>query len=103
MLVLKAVLEAVAGATGLFLILIMVYQLAIGLLLIWALIVFSRYLILPRMMDNSQGVHPLATLASLFVGLMLFGVVGIVLGPVILAIALSLFRQLRDRPLLTAK
>ena len=79
------------------------YQLTIGLLLIWGLIVFSRYLILPRMMDSSRGIHPLATLASLFVGLMLFGVVGIVLGPVILAIALSLFRQLRNRPLLTSK
>ena len=79
------------------------YQLTVGLLVIWGLIVFSRYLILPRMMDNSQGVHPLATLASLFVGLILFGVVGIVLGPVILAIALSLFRQLRNRPLLTSK
>ena len=79
------------------------YKLTVGLLVIWGLIVRSRYLILPRMMDSSQGIHPLATLASLFVGLMLFGVVGIVLGPVILAIALSLFRQLRNRPLLTSK
>lgn len=79
------------------------YQLTVGLLLIWGLIVFSRYLILPRMMDSAQGIHPLATLASLFVGLMLFGVVGIVLGPVILAVALSLFRQLRDRPLITVE
>ena len=79
------------------------YGLAVGLLVIWGLIVLSRYLILPRLMDASQGIHPLATLASLFVGLMLFGVVGIVLGPVILAIALSLFRQLRNSSVLTAK
>ncbi|MBR5429176.1 MAG: sporulation integral membrane protein YtvI [Firmicutes bacterium] len=78
-------------------------MLAVGLLVMWGLIVVSRYLILPRLMDSSQGIHPLATLASLFVGLMLFGVVGIVLGPVILAIGLSLFRQLRNRSLLTAK
>ena len=77
------------------------FNLAIGLLIIWGLIVLSRYLILPRMMDSSQGIHPLATLASLFVGLMLFGVVGIVLGPVILAIALAVFRQLRSPSLLT--
>ena len=79
------------------------FHLAVGLLVIWGLIVLSRYLILPRLMDSSQGIHPLATLASLFVGLMLFGVVGIVLGPVFLAIAMSLFRQLRKRPLITAE
>lgn len=65
---------------------------ALGLLLIWGLIIFSRYLILPRLMGDSMGLHPLATLASLFVGLMLFGVVGIVLGPVILAVAVALVK-----------
>lgn len=72
---------------------------ALGLIAIWALIVLSRYLILPHMMGRAQGIHPLATLASLFVGLMIFGVVGIILGPVILAICLGLFRRLRNGPL----
>ena len=77
------------------------YGMAVGLIVIWALIVLSRYLILPRMMGKSQGIHPLAFLASLFIGLMLFGVVGIILGPVALAVGLSLIRQLRSRPLLS--
>ena len=77
------------------------YGMAIGLIVIWVLIVLSRYLILPRMMGKSQGIHPLAFLASLFIGLMLFGVVGIILGPVALAVGLSLIRQLRSRSLLS--
>ena len=57
------------------------YQLAIGLLITYALISVIRQYIEPKIVGSSLGVHPLITLASMYFGLKLFGFMGIIIMP----------------------
>jgi len=54
---------------------------ALQLLAVWAVALTIRQIIEPKIMSKSIGLHPLPTLISMYVGLNLFGTVGLVLGP----------------------
>lgn len=56
-------------------------RLGIGLLLLYGIIVLVRQLIEPKIIAHNIGLHPLTTLISIYMGLMLFGFWGLVLGP----------------------
>lgn len=64
--------------------------LGFGLLILYGLTVLQRQLAEPKVLSSNLGLNPLATLISLFVGLQLFGVLGLVIGPVVLVILISL-------------
>lgn len=55
-------------------------------------LVVGRTILEPRVIGDRIGVHPLATLMSLYVGLKLFGVSGFIIGPIIAIILVSLAR-----------
>lgn len=57
------------------------YNQGIGLLIIYALITVIRQYIEPKIVGTSLGVHPLVTLAGLYIGLKLFGFMGMFLVP----------------------
>ncbi|BAS28959.1 sporulation integral membrane protein YtvI [Limnochorda pilosa] len=59
---------------------------ALWLLLLYFGIFFTRQLATPRLLGTSIGIHPVVTLISIYGGIIFFGPVGILLGPV-LAIA----------------
>ncbi|KHF39456.1 hypothetical protein LQ50_15485 [Halalkalibacter okhensis] len=63
--------------------------LGVGLLILYALTITLRQLAEPKVLSSSLGLNPLATLISLFVGLQLFGFIGLFIGPVILVLLLS--------------
>ncbi|MFC0470900.1 sporulation integral membrane protein YtvI [Halalkalibacter kiskunsagensis] len=65
------------------------FFLGIGLLILYALTITLRQLAEPKVLSSSLGINPLATLVSLFVGLQLFGFIGLFLGPVMLVLLLS--------------
>ncbi len=52
------------------------YFLAIGLVVIYVVITVVRNLIEPKIVGEQIGLHPLATLASIYIGLKLFGIIG---------------------------
>lgn len=56
-------------------------KLAIGLIVIYLLLMAFRQYLEPKIIGNQLGVHPLVTLAALYFGLQLFGFVGIFLVP----------------------
>lgn len=60
------------------------FKLAASLTALYVIIVVMRQIMEPKLVAENIGVHPLATLASIFIGLKILGVVGIFLGPVIL-------------------
>lgn len=62
------------------------YSFAIGLLILYGIITAVRQLLEPKILAESIGLHPLATLVSLYVGLKAMGAVGVVLGPVVLVV-----------------
>ncbi|MBC7960489.1 MAG: sporulation integral membrane protein YtvI [Vallitaleaceae bacterium] len=69
------------------------YALALGLLIIYAVVIVVRNILEPKLVGSQTGLHPVLTLMALFVGVQLFGVLGL-LG---LPITLSLLKNLNDK------
>lgn len=69
------------------------YKLALGLLIVYVVITVIRNIIEPKIVGAQIGLHPVVTLASMFLGVQLFGVIGLFGFP----ISLSLLRHLNDR------
>lgn len=65
---------------------------AIGLAVLYIIVVVQRQLIEPKVLSSSIGIDPLATLISLFIGYKLIGFLGLIIGPIILVIINTLQR-----------
>ena len=53
-----------------------------GLAIIYICTLFTRQFLEPKILGNQIGIHPILTLASIYMGIMVFGFFGIFLGPV---------------------
>ena len=62
----------------------------IGLTILWLLVVISRQIIEPKIVGKQVGLHPLTTLVSMWLGLKLFGGVGLFALPIGLLIVMEL-------------
>ncbi len=74
--------EAIAGEMGL----------AIGLGILYIIVLVQRQIMEPKILSSSIGLDPLATLIALFVGFKLIGFLGLIVGPVTLVILSTLNR-----------
>lgn len=54
----------------------------IGSLVIYGVIQITRQIIEPRILGGNLGIHPLVTLMSMYAGVIIFGFLGIILGPI---------------------
>lgn len=68
------------------------YTIALGLLIIYVAVTIIRNVIEPKIVGGQLGLHPVITLMSMFVGLNLFGVIGLFGFP----ITLSFLKHLND-------
>lgn len=68
------------------------YPLAMGLLIIYLIITVIRNILEPKIVGSQIGLHPILTLASMFVGAQLFGIIGLFGFPILL----SLLRNLNE-------
>jgi sporulation integral membrane protein YtvI len=59
------------------------YPFAIGLLVIYGTVFLVKQLISPKILGYQIGIHPLIVLISIYAGFKMFGVVGIIIGPVV--------------------
>ena len=66
------------------------YRLAIGLVLLYVVIVIVRNIIEPKIVGQHVGLHPIVTLLAMVVGTYVFGPIGLLGLPVALAIAVSM-------------
>lgn len=66
------------------------YSMAIGLIIVYIIVLFTRQILEPKILGTQIGIHPLLTLMSIYVGLQLFGVFGIFIGPCIVVIIKTL-------------
>ena len=66
------------------------YGLAIGLIIMYVVILLTRQFVEPKILGKQIGIHPLATLMSIYVGLQVFGVFGFIIGPIIMVIIKAL-------------
>lgn len=67
-------------------------SLGIGLTVLYTTTSVVRQMLEPKIVGDNIGLHPLATLVSLYIGLRLGGVVGMILGPVSLVIIIACYR-----------
>ncbi|CAH0346233.1 sporulation integral membrane protein YtvI [Bacillus sp. CECT 9360] len=67
-------------------------SLAIGLGVLYVVVIVQRQLLEPKVLSSSIGLDPLATLVALFVGFKLIGFLGLMVGPVVLVIINTLQR-----------
>ncbi|MGV8168873.1 MAG: AI-2E family transporter [Candidatus Nanoarchaeia archaeon] len=66
---------------------------AIGMLLFGAIIVMNiDNVIKPRLIGTKTGLHPMLVLLGIFGGLQLFGFIGMIIGPVIVAICILIIK-----------
>ncbi|WNR43348.1 sporulation integral membrane protein YtvI [Paenibacillus roseipurpureus] len=66
--------------------------LGIGLSVLYGVIVIARQIMEPKVLASSVGLDPLATLVAMFVGLKLFGLLGLIIGPVSLILLSAFYR-----------
>lgn len=65
---------------------------ALGLLALWGIAALCRSVLEPRFLGQQAGTSPLLTLLVLYSGLKLFGLPGLILGPIALSAVLSALR-----------
>ena len=76
-------------------------KLGLGLSVLYVIVLIVRQMMEPKILASNVGLDPLATLISMFVGLKLFGALGLLIGPVTLVFVSALnranvFRDLRN-------
>jgi predicted PurR-regulated permease PerM len=65
----------------------------IGALITWGAITLIRRVIEPPILGTAMSLHPMATLFSMIVGIAVYGLGGVLIGPVILVIVKEVFTQ----------
>lgn len=68
------------------------YSLVIGLSILYGVVLIFRQVIEPKVVAENVGLDPLLTLVALFVGLQLFGFLGLIIGPVALVLINALVK-----------
>jgi predicted PurR-regulated permease PerM len=66
------------------------YRAAIGLMVIWGIIVLYRRVMEPKFVGDQTGLSPLLSLVGIYVGMKLGGIGGMILGPILLLVLLNL-------------
>ena len=74
-------------------------RMAISLIVIYVIVLLTRQLIEPKIVSSQIGLHPLATLLAMYVGLKLFGVLGLILGPITILLTVNFIRAFRAQSL----
>lgn len=69
------------------------FGLAVGLLVLYAVVFVIRQVIEPRIVGQQVGLHPIVILVSLFAGVQIFGGLGIFLLPVLVALFWHLYKE----------
>ncbi|MED1780583.1 sporulation integral membrane protein YtvI [Brevibacillus fortis] len=68
------------------------YTMVIGLSILYGIVLIFRQIIEPKVVAENVGLDPLLTLVALFVGLQLFGFLGLIIGPVSLVMINALVK-----------
>ncbi len=73
------------------------FNMAIGLITIFLVLNLARSFLEPKILGASLGIHPLATLISVYVGAKILGFLGIIFAPIAIQIAFSLYKYKKSK------
>ncbi|MBO5008803.1 MAG: sporulation integral membrane protein YtvI [Clostridia bacterium] len=65
---------------------------AVGLVCMYLIVLLTRQFIEPRVLSGQLGTHPLITLISMYAGLKLIGVIGMIMGPLVAIIVINVIK-----------
>lgn len=68
--------------------------LAIGVGILWIVWAIIKNLTEPKMISKQMGMHPLFTLIGMYTGFKIFGVLGLMIGPIVLLVLKNIFKEL---------
>ncbi|HHX49866.1 MAG TPA: sporulation integral membrane protein YtvI, partial [Clostridia bacterium] len=68
-------------------------KLGLALLILYGIISVVRQVIQPKILGVSIGIHPLEALISLYVGYKVFGILGVIIGPILLVVIKGLWQS----------
>ncbi|CAM3920615.1 sporulation integral membrane protein YtvI [Lederbergia lenta] len=68
------------------------FGLALGLSILYTVVVVQRQVMEPKILSSNIGLNPLSTLVALFVGFKLIGFLGLIVGPVTLVLITTLHK-----------
>lgn len=69
------------------------YRRALELMVIWGVICLFRRVAEPKVVGDQTGLSPILSLISIYVGMCLAGVLGMILGPVVVLIIINVFKM----------
>ncbi len=72
------------------------YRTAIFLGIIYMVATITRQIMQPKILSTQIGLNPLLTLISIYAGIRLFGVLGIILGPMLMILVISIIKTLKN-------
>jgi sporulation integral membrane protein YtvI len=67
--------------------------LGIGLTILYAVMSISRQVLQARLVSDNVGLHPLVSLIALYVGMQIFGFIGVIIGPLIALIIVQAIKN----------
>lgn len=69
------------------------YREALSLMIIWGFICLFRRVAEPKVVGDQTGLSPILSLISIYVGMRLAGVLGMIFGPVVVLVLLNIFKM----------
>lgn len=72
------------------------YIRALGLVGLYCIVVLVRHILEPRVLSGQLGMHPIITLVSMYSGLKLIGIIGMIIGPVIALLVISFVKAKKE-------
>lgn len=66
--------------------------LGIGYIVIYLIIMLLRRFLEPKLVSDNMGLHPVVTLAMMYIGYLWWGIIGLITGPILFMILLSIYR-----------
>lgn len=74
-------------------------RMGVSLVIIYIIVVIVRQMIEPKILSHQIGVYPLVTLVAMYAGLKLFGVLGLILGPISILVLKNIIKgTLKNKP-----
>ncbi|MCI9015636.1 MAG: sporulation integral membrane protein YtvI [Clostridia bacterium] len=73
---------------------------AIGVGILWIIWAIIKNLLEPKMISKQMGIHPVFTLIGMYTGFKIFGVLGLMLGPITLLVLKNVFKEIINKGIL---
>jgi len=68
------------------------FKVGIGLIIIYVAVIFTRQMIEPKIVSDKIGTPPIATLMAMYIGYKIFSIGGMIFGPVVMMLCISLYK-----------